>query len=210
MTDFAPISMTTESQGVVVVSNNLPVKSISELIAYAKANPGKVNHGTNGLGGASHIAGSQIYGPSGAKVTYVSYKGTQEIMTDLAGGTTHVSVTGPLSTTALIKAGKVRLIAMTTEERVSNFPGVPTVKETVPGFVHSQWAGFVAPAGTPNAIVGALSKAFVKAAQTPDIAAKLSATSRIPMGTTPEEFRKRMAEDFERLKVIVKEIELPT
>ena len=206
--DFAPISMLTDYLNVVSVSNSLPVKTLAELVAYARGNPGKLNHATLGFGGASQIAGAWLYSLAGVKVTYVSYKGTPEVWTDMMRGNAHVMITGPLGTGPLAKAGKIRAIAVTSQDRSPYFPGVPAVKETYPEYFYAQWSGFVAPARTPPAIIDRLSLELGKAARAPDVEPRLVADARNILASTPEYFRKRLQDEVVMLRRVVSGLDI--
>jgi tripartite-type tricarboxylate transporter receptor subunit TctC len=202
--DFAPVSITTMTPNFILVNAKLPVRNMKEYIAYAKANPGKLNFGTSGIGGINHLAGEWMHGLIGAKVTYIHYKGGSDTLRTLASGETDAAYAPPLTALPLIKAGKMRALAITTGERARILPDYPTIIEDIPGYEWSQWVGVFAPAKTPPAIVNKLGAEFGRAAKQPDVIAKLE-QGKMVVGSSPDELRKLVAREVPAWRKLVQE-----
>jgi tripartite-type tricarboxylate transporter receptor subunit TctC len=171
-----------------VVSSAVPATSVKELIAYLKANPGKLNFGSNGVGTAMHLAGEQFKLKTGTDIVHVPFKSDTEVTTNMAGGTTQVGITGATTLLPLAKEGKVKFLAALTTERDPDMPDVPSAREAGLGdFVVSGWGSVLAPAGTSSEIVQRLNKAMVSYMARPEIAAKAQATRLKPKNNTPEQ-----------------------
>jgi tripartite-type tricarboxylate transporter receptor subunit TctC len=156
--DIIPISMLSNLPLVMLVNVDNPAKTVPEFIAWAKANPGKVNFGSGGTGSASHIGGELFKMTTGVDMLHVPYKGGAPAITDLMGGQIQAYFSPLPESIAVVKGGKVRALAVTTAKRAASLPDVPTVGESVPGFEIGTWQGIGAPKGTPAAIVTALNK----------------------------------------------------
>ncbi len=153
--DYRPITQATRAGLVLVVNLQMPVKSVQQLIAYGKANPGKLNFSSAGNGSAGHMAGELLKMMTGIKAQHVPYKGTGPSLIDLAGGQIQMSFAGMVPVQPLVRSGRVRALAVTTAQRIPSIPDLPTVAESgVPGFEVVGWYGFLAPAGTPKPIIG--------------------------------------------------------
>ena len=201
--DFAPVSLVSQRTSIMLGSPNFPARTIPEYVAYAKANPGKINFGWVG---PSVVAGAWLHSITGIQVTYVPYKGTGPVMNDLVAGRLDVASSALTLAMPLIKAGKVRPIAVLDERRTPLFPDLPTVKEQgIPDFAYRTWLGYLAPAATPPAIVAKLSQNLVRAVKSPEVASVLEPDGNRPVGTTPEEFRQLLAEELARWRRIAKE-----
>ena len=168
--DFAPVAMMTRAPQMVVTRMGLPFNTLQDLIAYAKANPGKLNYASSGNGSIQHIAGEMLQQQTGTTLTHVPYKGAGPAVQDLLGGNVDVFITTPASVVSQIKAGKLRALAVTSEARLTSMPDVPTVAEAgVPQFKLDSWFALYAPAGTPADVVQALNQAVNKALLLPDV-----------------------------------------
>lgn len=168
--DFAPVAMMTRAPQMVVTRMGLPFNTLQDLIAYAKANPGKLNYASSGNGSIQHIAGEMLQQQTGTTLTHVPYKGAGPAVQDLLGGNVDVFITTPASVVSQIKAGKLRALAVTSEARLTSLPDVPTVAEAgVPQFKLDSWFALYAPAGTPADVVQALNQAVNKALLLPDV-----------------------------------------
>ncbi len=168
--DFAPITMLAVSQNVVVINPSLPINNIKELVAYAKANPGKMNYGSSGNGTISHLTGEMFNALSGTEIQHIPYKGSALVFPDLLSGQISMMYDSTISVGALIKSGKVKALAMTGAKRSKQMPELPTVAESgYPGFDSSNFFGFFAPAGTPKDIIDRLLAASVKVLASPDL-----------------------------------------
>ena len=187
--DFAPVAMVGYSPHLLVVSNNVPANTTAELIAYAKAQKGKVNYAVaSGMGSATHLAGVVFAKRSGIDWGYVPYKGGAQAITDLIGGQVDVTFNGMVATYPHVKGGKMKLIAMSSSKRHPDLPNVPTVGETLPGFLTGSWQGLLAPAGTPKAVVDKLHAEVLRITALPDVKERLVTLGAEANRMTPAEF----------------------
>ena len=187
--DFAPVAMVGYSPHLLVVSNNVPANTTAELIAYAKAQKGKVNYAVaSGMGSATHLAGVVFAKRSGIDWGYVPYKGGAQAITDLIGGQVDVTFNGMVATYPHVKGGKIKLIAMSSSKRHPDLPNVPTVGETLPGFLTGSWQGLLAPAGTPKAVVDKLHAEVLRITALPDVKERLVTLGAEANRMTPAEF----------------------
>jgi len=201
---FAPIATVALLPHVFVVNLDVPAKTIAEFVAYCKANPGKVNFGA-GLGTPPHLLSTLFKTEAGINVVYIPYNGSAQSVTDLLGGRTQFTIDGLVTLYPLIKAGKVRPLAIARAERWPALPDVPTLVESgYPDFVLDAWTGVVAPAGTPAPIIAKLNGAINTALKTPAAAASLAKFSAIAKAGTPDDFRKFLADQTEKWGAIVK------
>lgn len=204
LTDFAPLSLTMTSQNMLVARPALPVSNIKELIAYAKANPGKLSYGASGLA-TPMLSVELLKTIAGINLLFVPYKGDAPGITDLLGGQTDMYITNILPLQPHYRAGKVKALAVTSRKRAASLPEVPTMEEAgVPGFEVESWFGFLAPAGTPRPVVERLNAALAKVAGMPDVQRKIAETGGVPTSSTPEEFMRRIQADVAKFGQIVK------
>jgi len=190
--DFVPITVLAYVPNVVVVhpkhANTL--KSLKDLIAYAKANPGKISYGSSGNGSAVHLSTELLKILTGTRMVHIPYRGSAAAFTDLLGGQIHLFMDAAQGLIAPGKAGKVRLIGVASEKRLPALPEVPTfVEQGIQGFVASTWAGVLAPAGTPAPIVKRMADEIAAIVRMDDVRARLDAMGTIPAGSSPAEFR---------------------
>ena len=184
--DFEPVSLVATVEWGLVVPADSPVKSAADLIAAAKRTPGELTYGSGGNGSPQHIAMALFASQAGVQMKHVPYKGATQAAMGVAGQEVQAAFQGIATVTSLIKAGKVRLIGVTTPRRMSQFPDVPTVAESgLPGFEFNSWFTLVAPAGTPKPVVQSLASAVQKAVADPEVRDKLNAQGLTPRGTTP-------------------------
>jgi tripartite-type tricarboxylate transporter receptor subunit TctC len=203
--DFAPVSITTMTPNFMLVNNNIPVRTMKEYLAHIRANPGKVNFGTSGIGGINHLAGAWMHNITNTKVTFIHYKGGNDTLRTLVSGETDAAYAPPLTALPYVKSGKLKALAITTGERVRILPDYPTiVEEGIPGYEWSQWVGVFAPARTPAAIVNKLGAEFGKAAKQPDVIQKLE-QGKVVVGSTPEELRRLVAREVPAWKKIIQD-----
>ena len=203
--DIAPIAITHRVALVMEVLPSFPAKTVPEFIAYAKANPGKINMASAGVGGPQHVAGELFKFMAGVDLVHVPYHGTTPALTDLLGG--QVQVMFDVTPTSLphIKAGALRALAVTTPERLDFLPGVPTVAEYLPGYEAFGWIGYGAPKDTPAAIVETLNKGINAAVADPTIKTRLLDLGGLVMPpNTPAEFAKFIAADTDKWTKVVK------
>ena len=208
--DFAPIALAAAVPHLVVVHPSLPVGTLKELVAYLKAQPGKLTFPSAGNGSMPHLAGEVFQSLAGVKLVHVPYKGSGQSMQDLLGGQHLVAFDTMPASAPHVRSGKLRAVAVSTAQRVPSFPEVPTAEEAgVPGYVVITWYGVFAPAGTPGAIVNRLHSEMVKAMQTPDVRAKLEGIGADgTVSRSPEEFAALVRADTARYAKIVKDIGL--
>ncbi|MEO5694738.1 MAG: tripartite tricarboxylate transporter substrate binding protein [Usitatibacter sp.] len=186
--DFQGVTLTTIVPQVVVVNPSLPVKSIPELIAYVKANPGKVSFGSAGQGASNHLSGELLNAMGGIKMQHVPYKGDAPSIVDLIGGSIQVALPTTVAGLPHVRSGKLRAIGVTSAKRLDALPDVAAVAETLPGYEAVSWGGVMVPAGTPPEIVKRLNAEINRILKMPDIAEKLQNLGAIIVGSTPEEF----------------------
>jgi tripartite-type tricarboxylate transporter receptor subunit TctC len=205
--DIAPIALMSRRSSFIVVPASLPVKNLAEFVAYTKANPGKVNAGTSGAGGVTHLSIEWMLFGSGIKkdVTVVTYKGGGPMFIDLMAGRLQVALGSVLATMPQIKAGKLRAIASSGATRNPSMPDLLTVAEQgVPGYDYAFWMGMGAPGATPPAIINRLSAELIKVARDPSVGQKLSEEGSMEMiGSTPDLFRKHIVAEIARWKKVV-------
>ena len=187
--DFTPITLVATTPLVLVANNKVPVQSVKELIAYAKANPGKLNFGSGGPGTSNHLAGEMFKSATGTDLIHVPYKGTPAAYTDLMSGRIQLMFDNIVAVMPQIKAGALRPIAVTSAQRSASLPNLPTVAEAgIPGFEAVSWIGALVPAGTPKEIVDKLHADFVAVLRMPDIQERLGQLGGVVVGNTQEQF----------------------
>jgi tripartite-type tricarboxylate transporter receptor subunit TctC len=187
--DFAAVSQITTQPHVIVVNPGLPTGSVAELISYAKANPGKLNYASSGNGSLLHLMVEVFKQAAGIDIVHIPYKGMAAAYPDLFAGNTQLTFASIISAIPHIKAQRLRAIAVTSGQRAKALPGIPTVAESgVPGYAVTQWYGVLAPARTPQPIVGRLNRELIKVLQQPEVLARLAADGAEPVGSTPEQF----------------------
>jgi tripartite-type tricarboxylate transporter receptor subunit TctC len=201
--DFAPITMTTAYPYVLVVNSELPPKSLQEFVALGKSKPGAMNYGSTGVGAANHLVAELFNSKAGLKMTHVPYRGTALAVGDLLSGQLTMVFSDPISVLPHIRSGKLRALAVTSLERSSVAPEVPTVAESgYPGFEALAWHGILAPAKTPPAIVRKLNEEIVKALQDPATKALLVNQAMQIVGNTPAEFAAFIQKDIAIWKAV--------
>jgi tripartite-type tricarboxylate transporter receptor subunit TctC len=187
--DFVPITQLAQVPLVLVVPANSPIKSVKDLVEYAKANPGKVNFGSAGSASAQHLAGESFKIAAGIQMQHIPYKGSAPALTDLAGGQLQLMFDSMPSATPMINSGKLRAIAVTTTTRAKARPDLPTIAESgFPGFDISTWYAYWAPKGTPADVVEKLAASAAQALKNPEVIAKYEAMGAEPVGSTPAQF----------------------
>jgi tripartite-type tricarboxylate transporter receptor subunit TctC len=187
--DFAPITLTSVVPQIVVVAPALPIKSVQDLIAYAKANPGKLTFASAGNGASNHLSGELFNAMAGIKMVHVPYKGDAPGMTDVMSGAVGVAFPTAVAAMPHVKSGRLRAIAVTSAKRIASLPDVPTVAEAgLAGYEAVSWGGVMAPAGTPPEIINRFNVEINRILKLPDVAEKLSSLGAEIVGTTPDEF----------------------
>jgi tripartite-type tricarboxylate transporter receptor subunit TctC len=202
--DIAPVAGITRVPNVMETNPNFPAKTVAEFIAYGKANPGKINMASSGNGTSVHLSGELFMAMTGIKMTHVPYRGANPALTDLIGGTVDVIFDNLPSSVQFIRGGKLRALAVTTDQRNAALPDVPTVADTVPGYEASAWFGIGAPKNTPPEIIAKLNKAVNDALADPKMKAKLADLGGIPMPGSPADFGKVMANETAKWEEVVK------
>ena len=188
-TAFAPITNMVKVTNVLVVSPALPVKSVQELIAYGKSNPGKLTFASAGAGGSQHLSGELFKSMAGIDMVHVAYKSGPLAHIDIISGQVQLMFDGMPTAMPQIKAGKLRPLAVTTARRSAQLPELPTVAEAgLPGYEAVGWFGFAAPAGTPREIVGKLNREIVRILNLPEVRERLIGLGAEPVGDSPEQF----------------------
>lgn len=204
--DFEPIALVGTSPYIVALHPSVPAGSVAELTAYAKANPGKLNYGSSGTGGLPHLAGELYERLAGVDLVHVPYKGIAPAITDLVGGQVQLLFGDVGLVLPHVKAGNLKAIAVTSKQRATPLPDVPTMIEAgVPGYQMGTWWGLLAPAGTPRPIVARLSAEVRKALSLPEIQSAFKARSLEYELTTPEQFAARIRDEYDTWGKIVKE-----
>lgn len=204
--DLQAVSQATSLFYVLYVNPSVPAKSVQELIAHAKANPGKLNYGSSGTGGLQHFAGELLAHLAGVKLVHIPYKGGAAVITDALAGNIQVGFGTLLSTRGHMKAGRLRLLAVSTRKRAPAAPELPTVAESgVPGYEVDQWYGVVTSAKVPRAIVNKLSAAISEALKSPDVAQRFSADGSTPVGSSPEQFSAHIKAEIAKWRKLVKD-----
>jgi tripartite-type tricarboxylate transporter receptor subunit TctC len=208
--DFAPITQLVATNLVLVTNPKLPVATLSELIALAKAKPGTLNYGSTGVGNPLHLTMEMLKRATGMDIVVIPYKGDAPLNTALLGGEIQLAVVPLATALPLIEAGNLRALAVTGGKRSAALPNVPTVAESgVPGFDSTSWQGWLAPAGTPVALVARLQSEVAKALATPDVLDRLKAFGSEPVGSTPEAFAALVKSDIAKFEKVVKEANIP-
>jgi len=203
--DFAPVGHIASAPNLLVVTNDLPVKTVAELITYLKANPNKLSFGSPGIGSSVHVSGELFKSMTGTQMTHVPYKGRQFAIPDLVGGQIQLMFDNMPSALPMAKEGKIRALAQTTAKRSAAAPDVPTVAETVPGFEATTWFAVFAPAQTPRDIVMKLNAELKRVFALPDVQDKLKTLGLEPWVSTPEELAKYQGEEIVKWAKVVKE-----
>ena len=204
--DFVPVTFAAMFPIILVAHPSVPAKTIPELIAYAKKNPGKLAFGSAGTGGGTHLAGELFKAQAGVDLLHVPYKGSAPAMTDLLGGQVQLMFSDAPTALPHIKSGRVRALGVASPKRSSLAPDVPTIAESgVKGYEAYSWAGVVVPAGTPAPIVAKLNADITKALSQPDVKKRLFEEGAEAMPTTPEQFGKMLKAEIAKWTKVVKD-----
>ena len=203
--DFAPIGLVMTGQYVLVAHPSLPAKSVKELIALARARPGQLNYASAGNGNATHLAGELLKSLARIDIVHVAYKGSGPALVDLISGQVHFMFPNLVNSLPHIAAGRMRALAVTGAKRATAAPHIPTLIEAgVPGYTVMSWYGMLAPAGTPQAVVGRLNSELVKVLRSPDVKERLAGQGADPAGGTPEEFLAFLKDEIAKWGKVVK------
>jgi tripartite-type tricarboxylate transporter receptor subunit TctC len=202
--DIAPVASIERAALIVVVNPSLPVKTIAEFIAYAKANRGKINMGSGGIGATGHVAGALFNMMAGLNIALVPYRGEAPAMTDLLAGQVQIVFSTPGSAMSYVKAGTLRALAVTGAARMDVLPDVPTVAENLPDYEATSWAGIGAPAHTPAEIIERLNREINAALAEPKLKAQLANFGAVVMTGSPADFGKFIASEIEKWAKVVR------
>ena len=203
--NFTPISLIASAPNLLVVNNDLPVKTVPELIAYMKANPNKLSYASPGIGTSVHMSGELFKSMTGTSMTHVPYKGRQFYVPDLLGGSVQLVFDNMPSALPLAKEGKIRAIAQTTAKRSSAAPDVPTVAESLPGFEAITWFAMFAPANTPKPVIDRLNAEVLRVFKLPEVAERMKTLGLEAVLSSPDELAKYQATEIVKWAKVVKE-----
>ena len=203
--DLVAITNVATGPQVIAVTPSLPVKDLGELIAYAKANPKKLNYGSAGIGAQTHLAAENLAQAAGIELTHVPYKGESAALTDLMGGQIQLVTANLSAALALAREGKIRALAVTSRERNPALPDVPAAAETVPGFENSGWFGLLAPAGTPKEVIEKIYRDSAKIALSEEFRGKLAQLGMVPVANSPAEFSASNRRESARWERVIRE-----
>ncbi len=205
--DFAPVSQIAVAPNIVVVNPEIPAKTIPEFVAYAKSKPGQLAYASGGNGSSAHMSMELFKSMAGIDLIHVPYKGSSPALTDVMGGQVAVMSVNMPPAVPLVKAGKLRALAVTTRTRSLLMPEVPTIAESgLPGYETVAWFGVLAPAGTPKEIVNRLSAEIAKIARSPEMRERLLSMGAEPVGGTPDEFAAVIARDIAKWTTLAKAV----
>jgi tripartite-type tricarboxylate transporter receptor subunit TctC len=205
--DFEPVSLVATVEWGLIASNETRFRSAADLIAAAKVAPGKVNYASGGPGSPQHLAMAMFASAAGISLTHVPYKGATQAAADVAAGQIPVGFQGLGTVAALVRGGQLRLIGVTTEKRLPQFPDVPTVSESgLPGFFFNSWFAIVAPAGTPQTIIARLHSEVIKAIGDPEVRRKLEELGFAVRGSSPEELRALTRDQLAKYARVIREM----
>jgi tripartite-type tricarboxylate transporter receptor subunit TctC len=204
--DFEAVSLVATVEWGLVVPANAPQHSAADLIASARKEPGKINYGSGGNGSPQHIAMALFASQAGVQMTHVPYKGATQAAMGVAGNEVHAAFQGIATVNSLVRSGKLRLIGVTTPQRMPQFPEVPTVAQSgLPGFEFNSWFAIMAPAGTPKPIVQLLNAEITKALADTEVREKLIAQGLTPRGSSPDELARDMRTQYARYGQLIKQ-----
>ncbi|MGE5522185.1 MAG: Bug family tripartite tricarboxylate transporter substrate binding protein [Rhodospirillaceae bacterium] len=206
--DFVPVALNATNYLAVVANANQPFKTAAEMVAWAKANPGKLSMATNGEGGFPHLAFELFARMAGFKFLHVPYKGASQIATDVIAGQVQTGIGSYTGLLPHVQSGRVRLIGVTNPTKVANKPELPLLADAAPGYDMRGWFGYVAPAGTPREVVRRLNEEINRAMQQPEVAAKLTTAGLIIVNETPEYFGRFLKSEYDKFGKLVRDIGL--
>ena len=205
--DFAPVALTATVPLVLAINPGVPAKNLQEFVAYAKANPGKLNYASSGSGTITHLSGALFASQLGLKMQHIPYKGSAPALVDVVGGQTQMMIDTISTVLPYARDNRLRPLAVAVQRRVAVLPEVPTLEEAanLPGFEMSAWQGIVVPAATPRDIVVKLNAEINRAVQNPDLRQKLALGGSEPLGGTPEQYAAYIRSELTRWTKVVKD-----
>jgi tripartite-type tricarboxylate transporter receptor subunit TctC len=203
--DLVGITNVATGPQVIAVANSVPAKTLKDFIAYVKANPGKVNFGSAGVGTQTHLAAENFAYTAGLEMTHVPYKGEAAALTDLVGGQIQMVTPNLGGAINLIKGGKLRALAVTSRERSPELPDVPAAGEVLAGFENAGWFGLMAPTGTPKDVIEKIHRDTAKILQSEDFRNQLAKQGMVPVGNSPADFQAAIREESKRWEKVIRE-----
>jgi tripartite-type tricarboxylate transporter receptor subunit TctC len=206
--DFEPVGQVVATPLLLVVRNDIPARTVQELIEHARANPGKLTYGSIGVGSTSHLAGEMLGMQTGIDIVHVPFKGSAQTIVEMLGGRISFAFIGVSGSIEQVRAGQMRALAVTTAKRSPNLPDIPAMTETLPGYVLNSWYGFMVPKGTPRPIVARLHAEAVKAVNAPAVQEWMKLNGLDPQATSPEEFAALVKADLVKWAAIIKAAKL--
>jgi tripartite-type tricarboxylate transporter receptor subunit TctC len=208
--DFAPVSSISTFSIVLLVNTDSPIRSVKDLIASAKASPGKLNAGTIQIGATQHLSSELFKSMAGIDIVHVPFTNTGAVLTGLRGGSVQIAFEFIAPVVGQVKAGALRALAVSTRTRFAGLPDVPTVHEAgVPGYEVMSWNGIAAPAGTPKAVIDRLNRAITEALAMPDVKQRFQELAVDARPDTPEGFRKLVASEITKWKAVIEQAKIP-
>ncbi len=206
---YDPVALVGESSNILVVNPSVPANTVQELVAYAKANPGKINFSSGGIGVLPHLIGEMFKARAGIDIVHVPYKGGGPSINDVVAGNVQMTFEGTSVLLPLIQAGRLRALAVTTPKRIPQLPDVPTMVESgFPNFVSTSWTGLLAPAHTPRPVIAKLNAAINEGLKTPELKTALERLSNEPTGGSPADFTAVIKADLDKWSPIVNSLGL--
>ena len=202
---FVPVSVVVSTYNVLVVNANVPAENVQQLIAYAKANPDRLNYASAGSGSTPHLAAEMFKTMAGIKVAHIPFKGTSQAILELMGGRVDIMFSDIGLALPHIRSGKLRVLAVASEKRSSVLPEIPAMSEILPGFLSILWLGVVAPAGTPPAIANQFSIAIAEILKQPDVTNRLLEMNFDPVGSTPSAMQSFMVQERVRWRKVIRD-----
>ena len=203
--DLVPITNVATGPQVIVVATTVPAKDLRELIALAKASPGKVNYGSAGVGTQTHLAFENFLYAAGVDMTHVPYKGEAAVINDLMGSQIQAATPNLGAAMSFIKDGRIRALAVTSKERIAQLPDVPSASETLPGFENAGWFGLMAPAGTPRDVIEKVYRDTARVLRSEEFRAQLAKQGMVPVGNSPADFGAAIREESARWQKVVQQ-----
>jgi tripartite-type tricarboxylate transporter receptor subunit TctC len=203
---FAPVSMVSTVSLVLIVGADFPARSVQELVALAKAKPGRLNYGSVGQGSLGHLGAELLKSMAGIELQHIAYKGSPQVLTSLVGGEIGVYLIASAGTAApQIKAGKIRALGVSTRTRLPALPDVPPIADAIPGYEARGWNGILAPAGTPKPVIDRLHREIVQVVRSPEFGEQLTNEGATAAGNTPAEFEIIIRADVQKWAKVVKD-----
>ena len=203
--DYEPVSQVTQQPYLAVVTPSLPARSVQELIDLARAKPGQLNYASTGIGGSNHLAAELFNSMAGTRMVHVAYKGPPQALADVLAGQVQFMIASIQTSLPLARSGKLRALGVTSPRRSPAAPDIPTLADTLPGYVSIGWYGLMAPKGTSPVIVNRLSATLAKGLQTPEARARLAADGSEPVGSTPEEYAQHLKSELARFSKVIQD-----